>query len=1299
MSGELDEFRLVRPLGRGGMGEVYLGHDTVLDRAVAIKLIGARNPDATSRERFLIEARAIARLSHPNVVTIYRVGATGDGRPFLVQELIRGKSLDQLPRPMPWREVCELAIGIARGLEAAHLRGILHRDVKPANVMLDEHGVARLLDFGLAKLSGGGELRAAGAPPTMRERHAVSATGSSPAAAVSPGEDDARELPVTAPRAPRCAPGAEIDGVAETRDLAPLGTDSTAPGGAAAAATLREPVPRPTPEPTVAGAVLGTPRYMAPELWRGEPASVRSDLYSLGAMLYELLTGSAPYPQDHLDELRRAILDGSLPSVPERAPDVQPALGQLVMRCLARDPRDRPASAASVAHELAAIVVDAPAVPEGNPYRGLRRFDAAHSSLFFGRGADVDAIVDRLRTEPLIAVVGDSGIGKSSVCHAGVAPAVAAGRLADRRSWRAVSLVPGRTPWAALCDALAVTPAGDDPVDQLVRALRPDDDAGVLIVIDQLEELVTLAAPGEAARVAEAIAAIAAAGAPGVRLLLAVRGDFLTRVAALPELGGPMTRGLHLLRALSAADLREAVVGPARATGVRFETDAMVDELVAAVAGTPGALPLLQFTLAELWQARDAERAVIPVAALAALGGVGGGLAGHADAVLLGLGAPARAAARRIVLRLVSDARTRAVRERSELCGDDDLAAAALESLVRGRLVVARDTTEGVASYELAHEALIGSWGTLRDWLDEEAGQLAARNRLQASASEWQRLARPLDLLWTRRQLDEVHALDELTANERAFVDASRRRLRRRQLSRIAAFAAVPLLALVITVVWLVTVRGRDRAFAALVDAASTHEARASGLVGEVRAARDDAFRRFDADDDARGEARWAEARQLSAGVHKEYASAVSQLEAAFEIDSAAAQPRLAGTLWAEAEAAELDRDDETVATLLGRLKLYEPERAASWQQPGRIVLTLDRPARISLHVFRCFRRPADCVPGGGGPTISGGFDEAPVIVREAAQLDEELAPGSYVALITTSDDQIVRAPFVIARGERVAQSVTLPARAASPAGFVYIPEGDFFYGSNRDEPVRRSLEAHPMHRVHGAAFWISRTEVTFEQWIAYLRALPPAERKQALPSGAGVKLEEQGGRFELQIEPSPHEMHRAVEGEPLVYPGRKVRSTVRWERLPVSGVSYHRALPYTAWLHRSGRVPGARICTAREWEHAARGADGRLFPHGNVLRPDEANIDETYGRTSSAYGPDEVGSFPASNSPYDVVDLAGNVWELTIVGKDRPWFQGGCFYHPAWAATSENRGNPAEPNLGNLHTGLRICADAAPAR
>src|SRR5688500_15555993 len=107
---DLDEFQIVRPLGRGGMGEVFLGHDTVLDRAAAIKLIGSRTPDLASRERFLREARAIARLSHPNVVTIFRVGTTADGRPFLVQELIRGTSLDHLARPVPPGRLAELAI-------------------------------------------------------------------------------------------------------------------------------------------------------------------------------------------------------------------------------------------------------------------------------------------------------------------------------------------------------------------------------------------------------------------------------------------------------------------------------------------------------------------------------------------------------------------------------------------------------------------------------------------------------------------------------------------------------------------------------------------------------------------------------------------------------------------------------------------------------------------------------------------------------------------------------------------------------------------------------------------------------------------------------------------------------------------------------------------------------------------------------------------------------------------------------------------------------------------------------------
>ena len=1295
---ELDEFRLVRPLGRGGMGEVYLGHDTVLDRAVAIKLIGSRDPDEASRERFLIEARAIARLSHPNVVTIYRVGTTGDGRPFLVQELIRGKSLDQVPRPVPWREVCELAIGIARGLEAAHRRGILHRDVKPANVMVDENGIARLLAFGLAKLSvrdgraeSGPEIEAARGEPPRRGL----ARGSRTAGEVAETRDP-RVGEVAETRDPR------VGEVAETRDPR-AGERCEAAGedrvtvGESRAAVVEAPsaLPVAVVETRDSLPVIGTPRYAAPEIWRGEPASVRSDLYSLGAMLYELLAAVPPCPSPDLDELQAAVLAGQVRPVDELAPEAHPALARLVMRCLALEPDARPGSAAAVAHELEAAIVGVPAVPEGNPYRGLRAFDAAHRGLFFGRGADVDVLVDRLRGEPLLVVVGDSGIGKSSVCHAGVVPAVLAGGLGDRRRWRAVSIAPGRAPWTALCDALAIDPAAGPaagpPADELVRGLRPAAGEGLLVVIDQLEELVTLSAPAEAVRTAEALAAIAA-GVPGIKALLAVRGDFLTRVAALPELGGPMTRGLHLLRVLSAADLREAVVGPARAKGVRYETEAMVDELVGAVAGNPGALPLLQFTLAELWQARDAERGVIPARALEELGGVEGGLAGHADAVLFALGAGERAAARRIVLRLVTDARTRAVRDRGELAGDDPVAAAALESLVHGRIVVARDTVEGTPSYELAHEALIRSWGTLRDWLDDAAGRHAARNRLQAGAAEWRRLERRADLLWTRRQLDEVRELDEpddLTATERAFVEASRRRNRRRRLARAAAIAALPLIAIAIYLgVKFEAARTRAQDVAARLEDAAAHQATADRLAGEARQARTEALRLFDADAD--GEPRWADARRLAAEARAGYGDAAAVLEAAFVVDAGAVRAPMAALLWAQAELAEAEHDPVRVGDLLRRLSAYDPERAAGWRRPARLVIELDRPGRIAVHAFR---------PGAGGATIAGGFDARPVLEREGARLDEALAPGSYVAVIAMPDGHVVRDPVWLARGERLVRSMAVPPRSAVPPGFVYVPAGRFLFGSARDEVFRReSLLAPPLHAASTGAFWISRTEVTFADWMAYLRDLRPAERATREPSN-GVTLEERDGRFTLSIEMTTNNVLRAGEGEPLVYAERTVRRSVGWERLPVVGVSYRDGLAYTAWLDRTGRVRGARTCTVREWERAARGADGRSYPHGDTLRATEANVDETYGRKTLAYGLDEVGSFSASDSPFGVSDLAGNVWEATTGGGGGLRYKGGSFFQTRLAALSSNAANPGEPTQRNVRIGLRVCADAARAR
>src|SRR5579859_6329602 len=226
---EFEGYELVRLLGRGGMGEVYLARDKVLDRLVAIKLMSGATADAEARSRFQREARAIARLQHPNVVSIYAIGEVG-GVPYLVSEFIAGQSLDRAALPLPWRSALEVGLGVARALAAAHRRGVVHRDVKPANVIVSEEGETKLLDFGIAKLVDHPE-EAAAAP--------IESSGG----------------------------GGDLESATQ-----PVSLDAAAP-----ADTGLDHLTRP-------GFALGTPAYMAPEIWCGQPATFRSDVYSLGCL-------------------------------------------------------------------------------------------------------------------------------------------------------------------------------------------------------------------------------------------------------------------------------------------------------------------------------------------------------------------------------------------------------------------------------------------------------------------------------------------------------------------------------------------------------------------------------------------------------------------------------------------------------------------------------------------------------------------------------------------------------------------------------------------------------------------------------------------------------------------------------------------------------------------------------------------------------------------------------------------------------------------------------------------------------
>jgi len=1291
---EFEEYRLVRLLGFGAMGQVYLAHDSLLDRPVAVKFVHTA-ADPAARARVIEEARAVARLQHPNVVTIYRV-AEIDGHPYLVSEYVHGRALNQLVRPLPWRQVLDIALDLARGLAAAHRRGVLHRDVKPANAILTEEGSAKLLDFGLARVIDQNAADDLGvAPPPERTvahgraRGARSMAGESAlrrSQTLPPG-DSAAGMPVAGRRGRRIATGAiaRWSSVA-SREITSLRTD-------------------PWPH------AVGTPLYMAPEVWRGETATRRSDLYSLGILLYELLAGTTPYLDVTLAELPSVVQDRAPPRLGEVAPGAPPALAAIVDRLVERDAGARFASADAllVALEDCAAPPPETGLPDGNPYRGLAAFGSIHGALFFGRRREIRELVDRVRTEAFVVVGGDSGTGKSSLCRAGVLP-----WLAAHDGWSCVDVIPARHPvdslaaalaaWAGAGEAELATALRDNP-DTVARAIRQHlvarkrspDGAGdpaagprpgsprrLLLFVDQLEELLTLSEPDEARRVAAALAALAVR-TPSVRVLATARSDFLSRLAMLPGLGDEMARGLYFLRPLTGEHMREVIVRPAAAKGVAYESEALIETLVEQTEHAPGGLPLLAFALAELWDARDTGARMIRAATLATLGGVEGALTRHADRLLTSLRAHERDAARRILLRLVTAEGTRTRRSEAELLtsgAGHDAERAALEVLVRGRVVVANDAQGG--AYEIAHEALLTSWSTLQGWRQRGAADHAIRARVEQASAAWERMGRPRDLLWGRRRLAETKALerDSLAPREAAFLAAARAAVVRRRM--LGAGGAVVIVIGAILVGLAIRARAQRELEAVIANqlrAATTAQAAARQIAAQRDVAQMHAFGLFDAQRWSEGEDTWTEALAMAAREDRQYRSASGHLESVVLLDPTRAGLRdwLADLTFERLLRAERDRHHDLVDELAARMVAFDD---------GRYQAALDLEARVDVEVVPAGTRVWAERPGAPREFLG----QAPLATLA-------LPPGSLILSFEAPGHVAARLPILLSRGEPQGLRVVLPATAAAPPGMVYVPPGRFLFGSADSSDLRRGfLSAAPLHEVSTGGYFIGRHEVTFAEWIEFLDDLTPDERRRRSPSSVSTQssltLTEIGPRrWRLALTPTTR-TYTAETGERLHYEGRTHRADQDWTKFPVSAVSYDDALAFAAWLDRTHRIPGARLCNEYEWERAARGADARTFPSGEALASDDANIDVTYGREPLAFGPDEVGSHPGSRSPVGADDMAGNVWEWTssIQTPGAPITRGGCWYEGDLTARSMNRSH-TEPTQRHPLLGVRLCA------
>jgi urea transport system substrate-binding protein len=264
----LGKYTIVGVLGCGGMGVVYEAVDTVLDRRVAVKLLPeATASDAEALRRFLAEAKAAARLNHPNTVQIFEVDRRG-GDHYIVMELVRGGSAADFVKArgrFNWPEAVRVIADACRGLQAAHDAGLVHRDIKPANIMRAADGEVKPADFGLAKGVGG------------------SAGGQ-----------------------------------------------------------------------TTAGAIVGTPHYMSPEQCESRPLDARSDVYSLGATFFHLLTGRPPFDADQPLQILFAHCSRPAPDPAEIAPEVPAACSAIVRRAMAKDPADRYPTAGAMLADLEA---------------------------------------------------------------------------------------------------------------------------------------------------------------------------------------------------------------------------------------------------------------------------------------------------------------------------------------------------------------------------------------------------------------------------------------------------------------------------------------------------------------------------------------------------------------------------------------------------------------------------------------------------------------------------------------------------------------------------------------------------------------------------------------------------------------------------------------------------------------------------------------------------------------------------------------------------------------------------------
>lgn len=822
---DLKGYLLEERIGSGGFGAVYRARQTTIEREVAIKIIlpgFANNPEFI--RRFETEAHLVARLEHPHITPLHDFWRDPNGA-YLVMRYLKGGSLREALQEGPYdlESTSRLLDQVAAAVSFAHRNDVIHRDIKPGNILLDEDGNAYLADFGIAK------------------------------------------------------------------DLLNINGNRTSPD-----------------------AVVGSLDYISPEQARGEPVTPRTDIYSLGVTLYEMITGEHPFKASSSIERLYKHINDPLPGIRNLPDDVRDTINHIIQTATAKDPEKRYPDVLALAvafregigrkqterdfniveqltfreQEILALIASGMSntdiaeklvvtmatvkwhitqlykklgvrsrvqaivrarelnliinggssdslsdlvqpgtlvsLPEPeNPYKGLHAFQPTDARDFFGRDELTQKLIDVMRAKDpyyrFLAIVGPSGSGKSSLVKAGLIPALWKGKLPGSEKWFVVDMIPGTHPLDKLETTLIRVAANqaENLHEQLQRDDRgllrvadiilPGDDTELVLVVDQFEEVFTLVDDEEARQKFLDLLRTAVSDVRSrVRVIITLRADYYDRPLHYAEFGDMLRLRMETVLPLTAKGLERAIRGPAERTGVIFE-QGVVEQIVSDINYQAGALPLLQYALTELFDRREGR--LITHKSYQQIGGTIGALANRASEIYSSLTPEGQELTRQMFLRLVTlgegaeDTRRRASQvELLSLANNADLMEEIIDQFAAYRLFsLDHDPETRLPTVEVAHEAILREWDTLRQWLNESREDIRHERALARSAEDWQTHHREPSYLLHGSRLEQVEKWLEttgliLTPLERNFIAYSieqRKQEQQAELTRQAREAAL----------------------------------------------------------------------------------------------------------------------------------------------------------------------------------------------------------------------------------------------------------------------------------------------------------------------------------------------------------------------------------------------------------------------------------------------------------------------------------------------------------------------------